>query len=149
MSYLQVFASHRQISMLAAFLMCALLSVGCGGSSDSDEPRGDVTISISYGGEPVPEGMINLIGEKGGNDKGGDLSKEGIATISGLALGKYKVTVVPPMLDPAPPEPGKPAPKMKEYPNIPKKFRQPKTSPLTIEISEESRDLKFDLKDEN
>lgn len=144
-----MFENCRQVTIFSVPLMCAILYTGCSGSSDSSEPRGEVTISISYGGEPVTSGMVNLIGEKGGNDKGGELNKEGATTISALALGKYKVTVVPPMPDPVPAEPGEPAPKRREYTNIPNKFHQSKTSPLTVDISEGSSEIKFDLKDEN
>lgn len=132
--------------LLGCCLLCVASTIGCaGGAADSNEPTGEVTIEISYGIQPVTEGQLNLISEQPGNDRGGELGSDGVATVSDLALGKYTVTVFPPLPDPTPDQSAASA--QKDFSNIPTKFRSAQTSPLKIEVTEGTKDFNFDLKD--
>ena len=130
------------VGILSSFVL-----VGCGQEPGSGKPRGTITISITYGDEPVTEGTVSLEDPVTAEGGGGELNDKGTATIQGVVLGDYTVTVVPPDPDPIPPEPGQPAPKMKNFLNIPQKFRIAKTSPLKAEVKEGTNEFQFELKE--
>lgn len=131
----------QPLSLLVVLLTAGSLLVGCSGDSS---PRGDITITITYDGKPVAEGRVDVSSEQSGEGGGADLDENGIATLSNVQQGKYTVTVVPPQADAVP---GASAPVAKDYPNIPEKFRRAATSPLKAEVTNDSRDLKFELKE--
>tara|TARA_R110002095_G_scaffold154388_6_gene134191 strand:- start:121 stop:513 length:393 start_codon:yes stop_codon:yes gene_type:complete len=121
---------------------------GCGSHQPgSDKPRESITIAITYGGEPVTEGMVNLENTTTGEGGGGELDAQGVATIPNVVLGEYTVTIIPPDPDPVPPAPGQPAAKIKTYSNIPPEFRTSNKSTLKAEVKAGSNELKFDLKE--
>lgn len=130
------------------FSLIAILLTGCGHTPGSGKERNDITLKITFGGEPVTEGVVNLENPQTGEGGGGTLSEEGTATISGVVLGTYTVVVLPPDPDPVPPEPGKPSPPPKTYENIPAKFRQNQSSPLKVDVTADSAEFEFDLKNE-
>tara|TARA_R110002095_G_scaffold99188_5_gene87252 strand:+ start:2263 stop:2715 length:453 start_codon:yes stop_codon:yes gene_type:complete len=141
---------RQRITLLASLLVCVTFSAGCGsGTPDDGKVRNDVTISITYGGEAVAEGRVDLEDQATGEAGGGELNDSGSVTIENIVLGNYVVTVVPPMPDPRPPEPGQAPPVPKKYPNIPEKYRRAATSPLKAEVTAESTEFQFDLKDAN
>lgn len=102
-------------------------------------------VTVTYGGEPVTVGHVDLNNEQTGEGGGGELNAQGIATITDVPLGDYTVTVLPPPPDPAPVEEGQPAATMKEYPQIPEQFRRIATSPLRAAVQNGSNQFKFDL----
>ena len=105
-------------------------------------------MTVTYGGEPVTEGRVDLSNPQTGEAAGGELNDEGIAAISGVTPGNYSVMVLPPMADPVPVEPGQPAAAAKEYPNIPKKVRVIGTSTLKADVTEDgANEFTFELKD--
>lgn len=135
-----------QILCLCLALSSAVL-LGCTQSPGSDKPRSGTTIAISFAGEPVTTGSVNLENSETGEGGGGELNADGIAKITNVVLGNYTVTILPPDPDPVPPEPGQPAVKIQVYKNIPNKFRTGKTSPLKVEIKDGENKFEFDLKE--
>lgn len=131
---------------LTLFWSSAVFS-GCSHTPGSEKQRTDVSIAITSGGEPVTVGMVNLENPTTGEGGGGELTDEGKVIIPNVVLGNYSVTIVAPDPDPVPPEPGKPAPPKKTFKNVPKKFRASQTSPLKVDVKDESREFSFDLKD--
>ncbi len=138
------FSAPRRRIGPAMFAVAGLL-VGCGGSGETETPRAEVTVSVTFDGQPVTEGHVDLQNPESGTGGGAELNAEGQATISGIPLGSYTVTVIPPMPDPAPPEPGQAAPPVKEFPNIPEPYRRTDSSPLKAEIDGSTSELKFEL----
>tara|TARA_R110002095_G_scaffold159024_5_gene137858 strand:+ start:258 stop:695 length:438 start_codon:yes stop_codon:yes gene_type:complete len=131
--------------MMSLALGCFLF-VGCSQTPGSHKQRTDVNVTITENGAPLTEGVVNLVNEETGEGGGGTLNSEGVATISGVALGSYTLIVLPPDESVIPPEPGQPAPEVKEYLNIPQKFRDPKTSPFKVVVNRETTEFQFDLK---
>ncbi|QGQ22025.1 carboxypeptidase regulatory-like domain-containing protein [Gimesia benthica] len=144
---MKFFLSQNKLHRLCFLcLLCSTVLVGCSQSPSDDKQRSGVTISISFAGEPVTTGSVNLENSETGESGGGELNADGSVTISNIVLGNYTVTILPPDPDPVPPEPGQPAKKMEVYKNIPEKFRNRKTSPLKVEVKDGENEFQFDLK---
>ncbi len=125
------------------------LLAGCGAPAPhSQKPTAQVTVVITFGGQPVTEGRVDLNNEQTGEAGGAELDREGVAKIAGVVLGSYTVTVVPPLAVVAPTATGQPGPAAKAYPNIPASVRMIKSSPLKVDVKKDSpNQFKFDLKD--
>ena len=139
----------RLFGLIAAgFLLASSLLPGCGGANPhSRKPSAQVTVAVTYGGQPVSEGRVDLSNEQTGEGGGGQLNAQGVAVIPGVALGTYTVVVAPPELLVVPGATGQPAPANKDYPNIPKKVRSFTSSPLKVEVKKDSpNEFKFELK---
>lgn len=109
---------------------------------------GDIEIVVTFSGDAVKQGNVNLAGigrAEGGTAK---LNESGTVLIKGIKVGKYKVYVSPPQLQAPVPDLAKggfkPAPVPKD---IPKLFHTEITSPLTIEVKEGENIFTFDLKE--
>jgi hypothetical protein len=62
----------------------------------------------------------------------------------GIPLGKYAVTVSPPLQEPVM-GPMLQALPPKQYPNIPPRYRDPKTSELSLDVQEGENSLNVDM----
>ena len=93
----------------------------------------------------MTEGQVQFSSEELGVGALATLDSSGGFKIEApIAVGKYKVTVIPPE-PPAPEE--NVEPKIKEYPNIPEFYRNAETSDLTAEVTEgENTPVAFDMK---
>ncbi len=130
-----------------ACLLLGLLtsaSIGCS-AGPPGKATGNATITVTFGGEPVGEGMVSLQ-NKAGEGGGAPLNSKGVASLYNVALGDYVVTVTPPVVGVAAPDPGKPKVTIKEYANIPANVRRTETSPLKATIKAGTNELKFELK---
>jgi hypothetical protein len=141
----------RKLLFYASLIVSCVVVVGCGHTPGSGKPRSDVTITITFGGQPVSGGVIVLVDQQSGEGGGGALTVDGVATIPGVALGSYTLLVKSPYQT-APPVPageGLPArqDKMKARLDIPEKFRRARTSPLKMEITGGEMNFVFDLKE--
>jgi hypothetical protein len=136
------------VSLAAVAFLC-----GCG---SSEEPVGDVEITVTYAGEPVTIGSVNLAGGAHGATMA--LSESGTVLFEDITVGRYKVFVFPPEL---PGPPGIPVDlqgaaavdiraaveaSMPKYPNIPTMFHTEMTSPIEIQVKEGMESFTFDLK---
>jgi hypothetical protein len=124
--------------------LLVLTAGGCG-SSTTEKPQGSATVTVTFGGQPVTEGLVSLQNTNG-EGGGGPLNSLGVATLSGLVMGNYVVTITPPLPDVAPPEPGKTLAPPKAYAEIPVKFRRMDKSSLKAEVKAAKNEFKFDLK---
>jgi hypothetical protein len=120
---------------LAALLFMAV-ATGCSG-----EVLGPVTGVVTCDGEPVPGAMVLFHNDKLGVHMMARANEQGryqveMAKGNGLPLGEYLVCVSPPIQD-HPLGPIKaPPPDVDLYPNIPRKYRDVKTSDLKIKVAE-------------
>lgn len=127
-------------SLLAVVLITAGATLaGCGGSVEAKK-KAEVTITVTYGGTPVTEGDVRLMMTGKGEGAAGTLNEAGKVELQEVVLGNYSVAVTPPEGTP-----DNPAPK-KEYPNIPKQFRNVQQSPLKADVKPGANEFTFDLK---
>ena len=132
-----------QYAYLSA-LIC--LCLGCG-AADS------VTIApvdgkVMFEGAPVTEGVVTFEDPVKGFAASGLIQPDGTFKLrsdrgNGIPTGNYKVTVNPPST--GQPRPDQPAPK-RDFPNIPEKYRNAKTSGLLKRVldGENSFELKLE-----
>jgi hypothetical protein len=130
------------MSLGLAGLMVLAASPGCRRSSEG--PIGKVFGAVTFEGRPVTEGMVCFNSGENGVFINAPLHQDGTYVVirakgHGVPLGKYLVAVIPPPPN-GPLEPGT-APQV--YPNIPQKYRDPKTSGLRLAVGEE--DNQFDI----
>jgi hypothetical protein len=125
------------MARLLAVLVSALVVLpGCG----SSEAVGKLSGRVTFQGVPVSEGLIVFSNPaQGAHMKvelrpGGDYVVKRFGT-EGVPLGKYQVWITPPLLD-APMGPAREPPRIREYQNIPKKYRDANTSGLTLTVEE-------------
>jgi len=129
------------ITLLVALLASGLC--GCGGRRPhGDKKSENVTVKVTFGGEPVTNGFVNFANPKTGLGGGGPLGEDGAATIPNVVVGDYTVTVTPPLMPNADPNPAKTV-----YPNLPVKFRSETTSTLKATVDEKSKSFTFELKE--
>lgn len=122
--------------LFAILPILGLLLSGCG----SGEVRGRVAGKVTFQGQPVSEGIVVFANDQQGVHMTADLKPDGSYQIitakgAGLPLGTYTISVCPPLPQVTTGVFGKP-PAKKPYPNIPVKYRNPKTSGLTLTVSE-------------
>lgn len=118
----------------AALACLTLATLGCG----RGEVLGKVSGQVKFQGQPVTEGVILFSNAEKGVHITADLNKDGRYVVEmakgyGLPLGDYQVTISPPLPD-TPPVGPIPKVKVKEYPDIPPKYRRAETSGLTMTV---------------
>ena len=128
------------VVFLAPVVIC-----GCGYGPEG--PTGSVTGKVTYQGSPVSEGAVSFFCAESNTMAGGTLGPDGSYTLlfaggPQVPVGTYKVTVNPPARSH---EPGQAPPPLKEYPNIPAKYRDRATSDLEAQITEDTLVFNFDL----
>lgn len=130
-----------------AILLSGLSAIGCGSSSDG-EPNGSVTVKVTYAGEPVTAGRVDLSSKATGDGGGAELDSAGKAYVKNVPHGEYVVTVVPPPPSPADlaPVPGQRPKAPPKYDNIPEKVRRSETSPLKVTVADGASEAAFELK---
>ena len=118
---------------------------GCG---SDDEVRGRIGGKVTFQGQPVSEGLVLFSNNERGINMNAALRPDGsyeiiMAKGAGLPLGTYKVRVCPPSI--VLPIGASSPPKIKRYPNIPKKYRKFLTSRLTVTIEEGDNPFDIDM----
>ncbi len=136
--------SRPAASAGSILLLAALALAGCG-----KKEYGEVYGTVTFQDKPVTEGMVVMADEEWGTFQTAPIQPDGSyvfpAAPQGLLpmKGVYHVAVRPPPVD-APAGIVKTPPRPKDYPNIPAKYRDPKTSGLQFEL-DKSR-YRFDIK---
>jgi len=126
---------------MTALISAATFLTGCGGETT---PSGKVTGKVTYRGQPITEGEINFYSDKLGVAAKIPLDSAGHFELPvPIEVGEYKVSITPPPL--ADPSVGSPPPAMKEYANIPRKYRTDSLSGLAASIKQGYNELLFDL----
>jgi len=138
-------ASSRARRLIGAVgAVGVLLFAGCGGGG-SDTPRGDVSGTVTYQGQPVTEGTVNFLSPETGRSASATLDAQGKFTVDGgVEAGSHVVTITPPFVE-VPPGGDEPPPEPKEYANIPEKYRSDTTSDLTAEVKPGKNQFSFEL----
>ena len=142
-----------RVIVLCGFVSLAALVSGCGsGNPETFKATGKVT----YNGQPVTNGVVQLMPEGGGNSAVGNLQPDGTFQLTtfekndGACPGTYKATVQ------AFPEEGDDSPltglpgmelNPNEKPPIPVKYADATTSDLVVKINKGENKLELELKD--
>jgi len=122
--------------LAGAFGLACLAVAGCGRQGEYGTVRGTVT----FNGQPVSEGMVVFFEPEMMVYQGARIHPDGSYSVTmsdgpGVPVGEYQVAVMPPVIE----SPGSKAfgpMTVKEYRNIPFKYRNPRTSPLKLSVVE-------------
>ena len=125
-------------------LPLCLAAAGC----ERPATLGKVHGKVTHQGQPVTAGTVVFRSDRGVN-MNAPIDAEGQYRVSmakgvGLPPGEYRVAVAPPLLD-LPIGAIKAPPKPPEYPQLPKKFRQPDTSGLVLTVKEGDNEFNIEL----
>lgn len=137
----------QQISLTGLLVLFLVGLNSCDHSPGADKPRGDVTIHITNGSDPVTGAQIDLVNEQTGEGGGGTLDEEGTTTIERVALGTYTVTINAPAEEPVIPGIEQTALKPKAPLSLPKRSQKIATSPFKIDVGAGSNQVTFNLKE--
>lgn len=122
--------------------LSALVTLGLAGCG-SKRPEGTLTGLVTYKGQPVTKGEVQLYSTLGAGATA-PLDGSGRFTVDGLMpAGDYQVCVVPEILHPNPNAPKQ----VTKSADIPKKARDLRTSGLSIQLKEGKNDVVLELKD--
>jgi hypothetical protein len=119
--------------------------IGC----QRGEPLGKIHGKVTFQGNPVTEGLVLFSNAQKGVYMTAALNKDGIYVVTsaagpGIPLGNYQVTVVPPVDEPKL-GPNFEPPPVKQFPNIPTKYRDAKTSHLSLEVNKGDNVFDIDM----
>ena len=119
-----------------------LFAVAC-----SSGPRtGHVSGKVTFEGKPVSEGVVTF--DTPGSSAEAKLKEDGTFVVEvPVVVGEYAVTVTP-VMHLVDTDPGKspPSPEYKEARNIPERYRQAGTSPLTAKVGEGKNFFELEMK---
>lgn len=138
--------SFRNRRLAAACLSVTFLVCGCGPSGPATYPIAGV---VKFNGQTVGQGKIQFYNAKVGS-AGVALAQDGkfdFTPVGGLQALDYQVYIEPPQHITTPPPPGGPSmEKPKDYPNIPQKYREARTTEFKYTVTGAKKDLEFDMK---
>jgi hypothetical protein len=117
-----------------------LAGLGCNSGNRPIAIRGKVT----FQGQPVAEGMVQLNEARTGHGAEVQLEQDGTYKAA-LPAGEYTVVILPPLLV-VESKGGPPDPQFKKVKNIPEKYRSTVTSGLTAAVSADKAVHDFDMK---
>ncbi len=127
---------------LLALFLCVVGMSGCLNSSGRGIPKGKIQGTVTYKGAPVSEGRVFFTSPTTGIAIAMNLDESGTFQMSeGLEVGTYEVNITPPLVEDVAGAPV--ATKPKDYPNIPKKYRESATSGFTAEVVKGSNSFTF------
>jgi hypothetical protein len=143
--------SSRRFSAVSAWLLAAaalgaLGGIGCGGSGPA---LGKVSGKVSFQGKPLTEGTITFASQEKGPTITAKIGPDGAYRVKtakgeGLPPGRYEAWISPPVVE-LPVGMVKEMPKPREYPEIPAKYRQARTSGLTLTVEQGDNTLDVDM----
>jgi hypothetical protein len=126
----------RRWPRLAAVGLAALFVSGCSRSADYGAVRGKVT----FNGRPLTDGQVVFFEPEIHVYQTAKVHPDGTYSVKmsdgpGLIVGDYQVAVMPPVVEgPSSKAPGPRSPK--DYPDIPPRYRLPRTSGLKLSVQE-------------
>jgi hypothetical protein len=131
--------ARRALALM--MLTGAVALVGCSGG----KPTGSVTGKVSYKGAPVTSGFVNFFAPERGAASQGKITESGTYTLEGVVdAGTYKVYLQPPLPEQLPPGT---KPKARTPFNVPAKFLDGNSSPLSKEVKTGKNDINIELTD--
>jgi hypothetical protein len=133
--------------LLLAAIWVACFTAGCG---PRVAPTGEVYGKVTYNGKPVTAGNVKFYPEAGGEPVGTSLAPDGTYRATGVPVGRCKVAIetlsFKGHISGPPPNMAKmvnaPQPK---YVEIPRKYEEPTTSGLTIEVEKGQKPWDIEL----
>ncbi len=136
-------ASHAQVA-----LICGILAVFMSSCSQK-EKLGAVSGKVTFQGQPVKQGTVMFTNKAKGVFMTAKLDEQGqfkvvMAKGAGLPPGEYQLSVNPPIPDLSMGAGPMPAP-IPVCPNIPLRYRDYKTSGLTLTVPEEGTTRNIDM----
>jgi hypothetical protein len=139
------YANPWNVTLCCLAVVCLALS-GC----NSGEARGRVAGKVTSQGQAVPEGIVVFSNDDKGIHLNAKLKSDGSYEIitakgAGLSVGTYRISICPPLPELAPIAVAANAARSetKAYANIPTRYRDSKTSGLTMTVKE--GDNRFDI----
>ena len=132
-------------SILMGMLFLGLSLHGC----SSEEIRGRIVGKVTFQSKPISEGLVVFNNTEKGIYMTAKLKEDGSYQVltakgAGLPLLTYQAAVCPPLID-APPGKFSSPPKVSQFPNIPRKYRDPKTAGLTLQVHEGENRFDIDM----
>lgn len=137
-------ANIQQIRLWLVILTTATFASGCGGSAaGAKKMAGAVSGAVTFQGQPVPAGTVQLYSPSTGATGIAPLDAAGkFKLTTPIPVGEYHVIVAPP--PEPPPQVGVPyAPKT--YKNIPTKYRTDATTTLKADLKAEANVLALEM----
>ena len=130
-------------SIIVQASLAALVLVACVVGCHRGEKLAAVSGTVTFEGEPLTEGVVTFSNPAKGIHMNARLDAQGhyevrMAKGAGLPPGEYQVSVSPPV-------PDTPV-RMPEFPKIPHKYRDPKTSELSLSLTEDGAILDIDMR---
>lgn len=140
-------SNYSQALACLAMVFGWVVIVGCQPPAD---PTGQVSGTVSFNGTPLEDGIISIVNYDTGVRIDSEIQPDGtyLATThkGGLPPGEYKVVIFPPeVVDPNPPPNSEPGMVQKKMDNIPKQYRSPRSTPLTLKVSEGDNAFDVDM----
>ncbi len=133
----------RSLASSAAYLVLAGL-MGCGGGSGSD--KATVIGKVSYKGAPVTGGTLTLYSAEGAPYPVA-IKADGTFNVSGVPVGQMGVAIDTGAAPAAPPAGSSGGQAPPPHVDLPKKYKDPKSSGLTWDIKGGKNTKDFDLTD--
>jgi hypothetical protein len=139
------FACCHRLAVL--WIVTSFLLTGC----DSGPATGEVRGKVTFKGQPVKEGTVTLIpkAKEGGSSYEATIGADGSFSVpTPVVVGEYLVEVKPPIIY-VDTDPGKSpkAPMEKPAKDVPNKYRQQGTTPLTADVKAgKNGEFVFDMK---
>ena len=133
---------YRRLCRLVVLLATALALTGCG---QAGPPQGTISGHVTYQGQPLTAGEVNLFQKETGTattaplDSGGDFEVD-----SRMPAGTYNVTFIPPRPKQLPP--GSPLEELPPFP-VPPKYQDPAQSDLTAVVKKGDNELQIVIPD--
>ena len=145
----------KTAGLFAVGALCLALVLGSG-CTKPKVPMGTINGKLTYNGQPAPKGcVVQFSGNVGGST--GTVTDGGTFVASGVKVGKYQVSVMPPADASFPSDPKaamEMSVKSQKGPDptaaqkqVPEKYRRPETSGETFEVKEGNNDFVLDMKD--
>jgi hypothetical protein len=106
------------------------------------EKTGTVVGKVTYRGKPLPGGTITFVTAKG-KALSGRLDTEGAYEVKNIPVGEVRVLVTTVPVKPTPKDAKQPA----KYVQIPKKYADPKTTPLRVQVKQGEQTANIQLTD--
>lgn len=110
-------------------------------------PVGEVTGRVTFEDKPVTEGTVSFMNPDVGTGDEARLSADGVYTLKKpLAVGNYKVTVLPLIVRLPATAKGPDVEVEKAAPDIPERYRRDGSTTLTAAVKEGKNEINFNMK---
>jgi len=134
----------RILALLIAVGAPFISAAGCQRGPLKAEVHGKVT----FKGQPVKEGTVTFLNTKEGGAAEARINRDGTYAVEGGAVvGEYDRVEIKPLMEMKDTDPGKTPPSKveKAAPDIPAKFRQQGSTPLSASVKAGKNEINFDM----